>query len=530
MNKIALLKCPYTIRDYYDGAASLHISQIKAILNKNNIVDYYDYHSDSYVTFSKLMMGFIKKLKNKEKFKELLPSEIFNLLQRMIMEKQFDNSMSCVREFGLLGDDTIDKLYDALKITLSEFVNKISKDTNEIIVFVSPTIFFHLFIIQLISKSFPNAKITIMDDYVFEPATPYFKYIVTGKGILNEDYQEYYSFDPYNLIIKDFIIKNVSDLIIGEGYDILMNRDNESINKTKFKIVESNRMNLDLLPFPDYTGLDEIYESVEFEFTRGCLYKCIFCERTRLLENRIFKHSKKYIIDALGELKKYKFKYLTILDCALNLDEDYAISILDEIKKHDLQLSYQCNLRGKKPNIKLIKLLKETGCKEISFGIESVDQNVLNDMNKSQNIKIVDDLIKEISNSDIKLMLFIILGFPTEKYESVKKTVEYLKVLTKRYNIDVFEVEIYNPGIIQALNPLNYKDYEIIYDNFEKLSDIYESSISYFSPGFFGRLVFGNGMNKKELNQALDLYYKIRQKKLAPVETFGWKYFIESEE
>lgn len=27
-----------------------------------------------------------------------------------------------------------------------------------------------------------------------------------------------------------------------------------------------------------------------------------------------------------------------------------------------------------------------------------------------------------------------------------------------------------------------------------------------------------------------NFYYKIRQKKLAPVETFGWKYFIESEE
>lgn len=535
MKKISVIKAPYTIRTHLSGAASLHIGHAISILEKNgNSVQYCDYNSESFYLWSKMMTEVINNLLDDKDTNFMLPSEILLMLERMIMEHLFNSNQKDLSNLLPLSDDLKKGLIKCFEISMEELVGQIHKDTDEVIVFVSPSIFFHLALVKKISENLPHVKITLMDEFTFEPATPYFYYLICGKGIKNESLEHFYKYDSYNGSLKKFILKNIDCIVIGEGYDFLFN--NLSLVKGNTKqfdsctFYKSKRIDLDLLPFPNFDDMVGIYDSLELEFTRGCTYRCEFCERTRMMENRVSKHTVEYIIDELKYIQKYNFDYITIIDCSVNLDENYMIKVLQELKNNKIFIKYQCNMRGKKPNIELLKLLSETGCFEIAFGIETVDNELLKDMNKCQDITIIEDMVDKVNKFGMSLMLFLILGFPTEKYSATQNTLNFLIELNKKTHLDVVELEIYHPGIIQNLNPLKYDIHNIQVKKINNLSDIKESSLSEFRPGMACAMHFNNGMNRQELKAALLNYIKKCRSNNIYLETFFWEKLEENYE
>jgi p-methyltransferase len=74
--------------------------------------------------------------------------------------------------------------------------------------------------------------------------------------------------------------------------------------------------------------------------------------------------------------------------------------------------------RLKRHDNQLIKLLHETGCREVGIGMESGDPKVLADMNKKYELAELPVYLKQFSELGIKPILYIIIGFPTENYVS----------------------------------------------------------------------------------------------------------------
>lgn len=91
-----------------------------------------------------------------------------------------------------------------------------------------------------------------------------------------------------------------------------------------------------------------------------------------------------------------------------------------------------------KYNAKDCKLLYEAGLREIRFGYESGDQEVLRSMKKYPDdfdYDIIEHNIKEFSFSGIHVHLPVILGFPTETNAQRHNTITTLKALKKAYDI-----------------------------------------------------------------------------------------------
>lgn len=522
-NKIAVIKAPYTIRTHLSGAASLHIGHIISILKQNNnLVQYCDYNIESFFLWSRMVFEVIEKLLDNHDLNYMIPTEILLLVERIILENKFGPSEFDISLDIPLSTEIQKGLVECLDIAMGELVDQIGSNCDEVIIFVSPSIFFHLILVKKIKETYPNIRITLMDEFTFEPATPYFYYLITGDGIHCENLHSFYLKDSYNKILKTFILENINQIVIGEGYDFLFNNFYLDAQETlgNCHIYKSKRIDLDVLPLPCFDDMVSIYDSIEIEFTRGCSYRCEFCERTRMMENTVSKHSIKYIITELKYLQKYNFDYLTIIDCSVNLDENYMMNLLKEIKKHNIFMKYQCNMRGKKPNDKLLGLLKDTGCFEIAFGIETIDNGLLKDMNKCQDVSVIADMVSKVDEFGISLMLFLILGFPTEKYAASQKTIKFLIELNNIVHIDVVELEIYHPGIIQHLNPSRYDDFHIEVTKIRNIQDIKKSSLTDFRPGMACGLNFKEGMNRVELKKSLLDYIRECKKNNIYLETF----------
>ncbi|MCG2821137.1 MAG: radical SAM protein, partial [Candidatus Atribacteria bacterium] len=263
---------------------------------------------------------------------------------------------------------------------------------------------------------------------------------------------------------------------------------------------------LDTLPLPEFAEMREIYETAEFEVTRGCPYSCVFCERFGMFGNLIRSHSLEYMERLIKHTLSYEFKYYTNIDTALNVDEAKSIKFLQMLKRNKIKFPYQASLRGCHPKPELTRLMVETGCEDISIGVESGDEYVLKSMNKAQDLSILYELISNIAENRMGLMLFLIVGFPTESLESVSRTLQFVTNIHSFAKIDLINMELYHVGHIQALGPHKYEKYGIEWTKPQDLKEIESASRLFLEPGLYGQAKYKYGMDRFQTHTALEMY------------------------
>lgn len=217
-----------------------------------------------------------------------------------------------------------------------------------------------------IKKRLPNVKIIIggpqchMPDFIPPPAIDYW---VAGEG---------------EQILIDFL----------EGLENGQLPEQRKLGKT----FGQNRINLDSLPPPDYSDYDfSLYTSsfgISAELSRGCVAKCSFCRETWFWKYRDRKSSN--ILDEIErQVKTYGINFVWFIDSLTNgnLKElrDFARGVVE--RGLDIKWMGYARCDGRM-DLEYYKDLKASGCVNLSYGIESGSQKVLDLMRK--NIKISD--------------------------------------------------------------------------------------------------------------------------------------------
>jgi len=253
----------------------------------------------------------------------------------------------------------------------------------------------------------------------------------------------------------DFFESSDIDVVVrGEGEEILKdllsyynnkNINLEEINGINFKrdgqiIRNKNReliSNLDVLPTPaiDLLPLERYRVSPDnylggqvglISTSRGCPFGCIFCAcknafnrtyRARNLE-KVFEEIKYY-------LDNYNIKELFVMDDCFGLDKQRAIQFCKEMIKrgYHKKLLWWCQIRVDVVDEELLIYMKKSGCKIVSFGIESGVQRLLNSIAKRVTLEQIVKAIKLVKKVGLESRGSFILGLPTETFKDSLKTI-----------------------------------------------------------------------------------------------------------
>lgn len=181
----------------------------------------------------------------------------------------------------------------------------------------------------------------------------------------------------------------------------------------------------DNLPFPKYELFDSFeifkkhWQTSDWPYTiftsQGCPYQCIYCAaRNRPWQARSIKNCYQELEQAKT---KYKIKSFQILDDCFNLKPERVMEFCHAVKNLDLTWNCGNGLRVNGFNEKLAKAMAISGCKEVSFGVESTDSEVLKNIKKG--------ITKEITGQAIKIAKkyfrfvngFFIIGLPGSMYK-----------------------------------------------------------------------------------------------------------------
>jgi anaerobic magnesium-protoporphyrin IX monomethyl ester cyclase len=211
--------------------------------------------------------------------------------------------------------------------------------------------------------------------------------------------------------------------------------------------------NLDQLPYPAYDLVDmDQYlnpqkigyrsfqdRAVSMITSRGCPFNCCFCAVHLHMGQKFRSHSAEYVLDHIQfVVDKFKVKNVFFEDDNLTLDIKRFEAICDGIITRKIKIGWETpnGVRADCLNIELLKKMKLSGANSIFVGVESGDQNVLdNVICKSLDLNRVVQFAKDAKQIGLKTGAFYIIGFPGETKENMMRTVDFALELKRKYDV-----------------------------------------------------------------------------------------------
>jgi radical SAM superfamily enzyme YgiQ (UPF0313 family) len=239
------------------------------------------------------------------------------------------------------------------------------------------------------------------------------------------------------------LLELVQRLEAGKDYhDVLgttCRRNKEIIRNPERPFIE----NLDGLPFParHFWPIEclQKYGTMVFSLvaSRGCVQWCSFCIEVRAHGRKYRVRSPRNVVDELEFLcKTYNAKYFAFLDDAFTIDQRRTIQICEEIKKRKLEIRWACETRVDMVTKELLAKMKEAGCADVWFGIESGSKKVLEAIKKGITPEQTIRAFKWAKEVGIKPNPNIILGVPGETVETARETIRFVEKLIPRSGIE----------------------------------------------------------------------------------------------
>lgn len=230
---------------------------------------------------------------------------------------------------------------------------------------------------------------------------------------------------PQASSVPDIVAHDFDYVITGEGeFELLelIRKIDAEINTKKNRVIHASPINPDTIAFPDYSLVNIAdycriingQKAIAVLTSRGCGYNCAYCNSS------IFGGSTKYRPLNLNSLNRHLSRLIS--EYGINsfkfVDDNFlgpnhlrrAVDIYENIK--NLDISYRCYLRVDQSNYETITLLKKSGCKHITFGIESGDNIVLKSMRRGYTSDQIISGVNIAYDLGLTVRICIMVGFP----------------------------------------------------------------------------------------------------------------------
>jgi radical SAM superfamily enzyme YgiQ (UPF0313 family) len=217
---------------------------------------------------------------------------------------------------------------------------------------------------------------------------------------------------------------------------------------------------LDALPWPDLEafGIDELLanqfpldnyffnsqdrpRALPMVASRSCPYDCSFCfhptgrvYRMRGLDS-VFAE-----LDA--RIERHRINLVAFLDEIFAVKKSRIMEFCERIRGYGLQWMVQ--LHPSTVDAECLAAMKEAGCTYISYGLESMDQAVLDNMRKKSTLAEIETALRLTREVGIGIQGNFIFGEASETLASANRTLDWW-ARNRRYQVNLYMIQVF-PG------------------------------------------------------------------------------------
>jgi radical SAM protein with 4Fe4S-binding SPASM domain len=243
--------------------------------------------------------------------------------------------------------------------------------------------------------------------------------------------------------------RELPGLTFRRGNAIIRNADNPLIRHG-----EDINAQLDILPSPYLSGVldpDKFLandDPIPVLTSRGCIYKCTYCNFSAISQYTIRYHSVERVaaeLTRISKLTRHKDRVpVTFEDDCFTLNHARVRQLCHYLIRNNLDNLYiDFHTRADYVNENILKLLFKAGARKVCFGLESASPRVLYNIKKvrvsyanrdnfgpeKKFIKNVESAVRTAKKTGFETTISIILGLPGESLQDGLTTIDFVKKL-----------------------------------------------------------------------------------------------------
>ena len=168
--------------------------------------------------------------------------------------------------------------------------------------------------------------------------------------------------------------------------------------------------------------------------TRGCPYQCTYCSSPNMWTPRWIARDAIQVVDEIeGYMKEYGARNFLFQDLTAIVQKDWIVTFCKEVLRRELDITWQLphGTRSEAIDYEVAQLLKKTGMLTMSYAPESGSDRTRRLIKKKMKKENLFASLDAALQSDLYVMLFLIIGFPHDTEEDIAANLPFLREAAK---------------------------------------------------------------------------------------------------
>lgn len=161
--------------------------------------------------------------------------------------------------------------------------------------------------------------------------------------------------------------------------------------------------------------------------SRGCPFFCIYCNKSNFGRKFRYRSAENVVKEIMGLINNYSVEDIYFIDDVFTYDKERVILLCDLMRKEGIHVKWRCSggTRIDCINEELLKHMKDAGCYQISFGVESGNETVLKRIGRNVTKSQIRHAFKLSKESGMETIAFFMLGLPYDTKETMQETIDF---------------------------------------------------------------------------------------------------------
>jgi radical SAM superfamily enzyme YgiQ (UPF0313 family) len=167
--------------------------------------------------------------------------------------------------------------------------------------------------------------------------------------------------------------------------------------------------------------------SYHMHTSRGCPFKCNFCDRIQVLyaDNKQRHFTAGRVVDEMEAVKRAGAREIYFDDDNFTSSKAHVIALCDEILRRGVGIAWSAMCDAIVLTPQLLAKMSEAGCIGIKFGLDSADPQVLSAISKPLKLVNVERVVAAAKALRIKTHMSVVLGLTGETEVTLQRTFAY---------------------------------------------------------------------------------------------------------